>query len=176
MDENCVFCKIVTGKLPADKKYEDEEMLVFPDVHPSAPVHLLIVSKVHGEEFHTVDASKLSRMLSKVREMIGELNFPYRVAMNGGSDRSARSLTYSFVGTGQTRPSCVGRGSKYVMPTVVRKKPGQSDDRLIADFRKKVLNEELILEMKKREYYRKPSVIRQEKIKERRGRPRRRSY
>src|SRR3990172_481149 len=83
MDENCVFCKIVTGKLPADKKYEDEEMLVFPDVHPSAPVHLLIVSKVHGEEFHTVDASKLSRMLSKVREMIGELNFPYRVAMNG---------------------------------------------------------------------------------------------
>ncbi len=62
------------------------------------------------------------------------------------------------------------------MPTVVRKKPGQSDDRLIADFRKKVLNEELILEMKKREYYRKPSVIRQEKIKERRGRPRRRSY
>ena len=62
------------------------------------------------------------------------------------------------------------------MPTVVRKKPGQSDDRLIADFRKKVLNEELILEMKKREYYRKPSVIRQEKIKGRRGRPRRRSY
>ena len=62
------------------------------------------------------------------------------------------------------------------MPTVVRKKPGQSDDRLIADFRKKVLNEELILEMKKREYYRKPSVIRQEKIKERRGRPKRRSY
>lgn len=62
------------------------------------------------------------------------------------------------------------------MPTVVRKKPGQSDDRLIADFRKKVLNEELILEMKKREYYRKPSVVKQEKIKERRGRPKRRSY
>jgi len=62
------------------------------------------------------------------------------------------------------------------MPTVVRKKPGQSDDRLIADFRKKVLNEELILEMKKREYYRKPSVIRQEKIKERRGRPKRTYY
>ena len=54
------------------------------------------------------------------------------------------------------------------MPTVVRKKPGQSDDKLIADFRKKVLDDEIILEIKKREFHKKPSVIRQEKIKERR--------
>lgn len=63
------------------------------------------------------------------------------------------------------------------MPTVVHKKPGQSEDRLIADFRKKVLSDELILEMKKREYYRKPSVVKQEKIKERRAmRFKRRTY
>ena len=55
------------------------------------------------------------------------------------------------------------------MPTVVRKKPGQSEDRLIADFRKKVLNDEIILELKKREFYRKPSLVKQEKIKERRA-------
>ena len=55
------------------------------------------------------------------------------------------------------------------MPTVVHKKPGQSEDRLIADFRKKVLSDEVILELKKREYYRKPSVVKQEKIKERRA-------
>lgn len=54
------------------------------------------------------------------------------------------------------------------MPTVVRKKPGQSDDKLIADFKKKVLADEVLIELKKREYYRKPSVIKQEKIKERR--------
>jgi len=54
------------------------------------------------------------------------------------------------------------------MPTVVRKKPGQSDDRLIADFRKKVLADDLITEMKDREFYKKPSLVRQEKIKERR--------
>ena len=54
------------------------------------------------------------------------------------------------------------------MPTVVRKKPGQSDDRLIADFRKKVLDDDLITEMKDREFYKKPSLVRQEKIKERR--------
>ena len=55
------------------------------------------------------------------------------------------------------------------MPTVVRKKPGQSDDKLIADFRKKVLSDEIILEIKKREFYKKPSIVRQEKIKERRA-------
>jgi len=54
------------------------------------------------------------------------------------------------------------------MPTVVRKRPGQSDDKLIADFRKKVLAEDLIEEIKKREFYKKPSVIKQERIKERR--------
>ena len=59
------------------------------------------------------------------------------------------------------------------MPTVVRKKPGQSDDKLIADFRKKVLADEVIQEIKDREYYKKPSVVRQEKIKERRKKPRR---
>ncbi len=64
------------------------------------------------------------------------------------------------------------------MPTVVRKKPGQSDDKLIADFRKKVLADEIILEIKKREFYKKPSIVKQEKIKERRANRfiKRRSY
>lgn len=54
------------------------------------------------------------------------------------------------------------------MPTVVRKKAGQSDDKLISDFRKKVISDEILVELKQREFYRKPSVIKQEKIKERR--------
>lgn len=62
------------------------------------------------------------------------------------------------------------------MPTVVRKKPGQSEDKLIADFRKKVLSDEILLELKKREFYKKPSLIKQEKIKERRKGGRRRGY
>jgi ribosomal protein S21 len=56
------------------------------------------------------------------------------------------------------------------MPTVVRKKPGQSEDKLIADFRKKVLQDEVLQELKDKEFHKKPSVIRQEKIKERRKR------
>jgi ribosomal protein S21 len=54
------------------------------------------------------------------------------------------------------------------LPTVVRKKAGQSDDKLIADFRKKVISDEILIELKQREFYRKPSIIKQEKIKERR--------
>lgn len=60
------------------------------------------------------------------------------------------------------------------MATVVRKKPGQSDDKLIADFRKKIINDEILLEMKAREFYHKPSEIKQEKMKEwRKGKGRR---
>ncbi|OGC93206.1 30S ribosomal protein S21 [Candidatus Amesbacteria bacterium RIFCSPHIGHO2_02_FULL_47_9] len=62
------------------------------------------------------------------------------------------------------------------MPTVVRKKPGQSDDRLIADFRKKILADEVIDEIKDRVFHKKPSVVKQEKIKERRKNRGRRSY
>lgn len=64
------------------------------------------------------------------------------------------------------------------MPTVVRRKPGQSDDKLISDFRKKVLADEVLLELKKREFYKKPSLIKQEKVKERRANKyvKRRSY
>jgi ribosomal protein S21 len=52
--------------------------------------------------------------------------------------------------------------------TVVRKKTGQSDDKLIADFRKKVISDEILIELKEHEFYRKPSLIKQERIKERR--------
>ncbi len=64
------------------------------------------------------------------------------------------------------------------MPTVVRKKPGQSDDKLISDFRKKVIDDEILIELKQREFYKKPSLVRQEKAKERRANRfiKRRSY
>lgn len=64
------------------------------------------------------------------------------------------------------------------MPTVVRKKPGQTDDKLISDFRKKVIDDEILIELKQREFYKKPSLVRQEKAKERRANRfiKRRSY
>lgn len=59
------------------------------------------------------------------------------------------------------------------MPVIVRKKPGQSDDKLIADFRKKILEHGILDEIKEKDRYKKPSEIKQERIKERRKKPRR---
>ena len=45
--QECLFCKIVSGAIPAKKLYEDEDILAFNDVRPIAPVHFLIVPKAH---------------------------------------------------------------------------------------------------------------------------------
>ena len=46
-DPNCIFCKIVAGQIPSKKVHEDEDMLVFHDIAPWAPVHFLMVPKAH---------------------------------------------------------------------------------------------------------------------------------
>lgn len=44
---DCLFCKIVSGEIPATKVYEDETVLAFRDIAPQAPVHVLVIPKVH---------------------------------------------------------------------------------------------------------------------------------
>lgn len=44
---DCIFCKIVAKTIPADVVYEDADMLCFKDINPSAPVHLLLIPKIH---------------------------------------------------------------------------------------------------------------------------------
>ncbi|WP_394787447.1 histidine triad nucleotide-binding protein [Rhodoferax sp.] len=46
-DPNCLFCKIIAGQIPSKKVYEDAELLVFNDIQPWAPVHFLMVPKLH---------------------------------------------------------------------------------------------------------------------------------
>jgi histidine triad (HIT) family protein len=46
-DPNCIFCKIVAGRIPANKAYEDDDLLAFHDIQPWGPVHVLIIPKVH---------------------------------------------------------------------------------------------------------------------------------
>ena len=45
--DNCIFCKIVAGTIPSKKAYEDEDLIVFHDINPAAPVHLLMVPREH---------------------------------------------------------------------------------------------------------------------------------
>ena len=44
---DCVFCKIVSGEIPSNKVYEDDDILCFRDLDPQAPVHVLIIPKKH---------------------------------------------------------------------------------------------------------------------------------
>ena len=46
-DPNCIFCKIAAGQIPAQKVYEDADVLAFHDIQPWAPVHFLLIPKMH---------------------------------------------------------------------------------------------------------------------------------
>lgn len=45
--QNCLFCKIIDRNIPSEKVYEDDQVYAFKDIHPKAPVHVLIVPKTH---------------------------------------------------------------------------------------------------------------------------------
>ncbi len=46
-DPGCIFCRIAAGEIPSKKAYEDDEILVFHDIAPWAPVHVLVIPKEH---------------------------------------------------------------------------------------------------------------------------------
>ena len=46
-DPNCIFCKIVAGQIPSKQVHEDDDLQVFHDIHPWAPVHILLIPKLH---------------------------------------------------------------------------------------------------------------------------------
>ncbi|OOG51450.1 histidine triad nucleotide-binding protein [Polaromonas sp. C04] len=65
-DPDCLFCKIIEGKIPSTKVYEDEELFAFNDIHPWAPVHFLLVPKQHVASMAQVGpehAGLLGRMM-----------------------------------------------------------------------------------------------------------------
>ena len=65
-DPDCLFCKIIEGKIPSRKVYEDDDIFVFHDIHPWAPVHFLMVPKKHIASLAQVDATHtdlLGRMM-----------------------------------------------------------------------------------------------------------------
>lgn len=63
--DDCIFCKIVKGEIPSTKVYEDEEILVFRDIEPHAPTHVLIIPKTHIDN--------LAKASEEHRELLGNL-------------------------------------------------------------------------------------------------------
>ncbi|MBN1363718.1 MAG: histidine triad nucleotide-binding protein [Syntrophaceae bacterium] len=56
---DCIFCKIVQGEIPCKKVYEDDEVLAFDDIHPMAPVHVVIIPKSHISTLMDIDNKKI---------------------------------------------------------------------------------------------------------------------
>lgn len=90
--DDCIFCKIIGGELPADKVYEDESMLVFNDLHPRAPVHQLIVPKKHISTLNDLtngDTELIGNIIQKARllaEKAGIAQSGYRTVFNCNAD------------------------------------------------------------------------------------------
>lgn len=75
MEKDCLFCQIIRGDKPADFLYKDESLVVFKDIYPHAPVHLLIVPRRHIRSMNEVaeqDRDIISQMILKGKEMARE--------------------------------------------------------------------------------------------------------
>lgn len=85
----CIFCKIARGEIPCRKVYEDDEVLAFHDINPAAPVHFMLIPKLHlaslmeAEEAH---AALLGRMLLLAPRLAKEqgLENGFRTVINTG--------------------------------------------------------------------------------------------
>ena len=81
--DDCIFCKIVAGKIPSKKVYEDEEMLAFHDINPQAPVHFVIVPKVHVDSLAHVGPEH-APVLGKMLAVAGRLRLRVAAAFGVG--------------------------------------------------------------------------------------------
>jgi histidine triad (HIT) family protein len=90
-DPNCIFCKIVAGQIPSRKAYEDDELLAFHDIHPWAPVHLLIIPKHHVASLSDTQpdhAAWLGKMLALAPRLMKDngVTNGFRTVINTGAD------------------------------------------------------------------------------------------
>ena len=70
--EDCIFCKIIDGKIPSKKVYEDEDIFAFHDIHPVAPVHFMVIPKLHIASLVDVDLSH-QMLLGKLLALASKL-------------------------------------------------------------------------------------------------------
>lgn len=111
---NCIFCKILKGEIPSSKVYEDEMIYAFRDINPMAPVHVLVIPKLHLESADAVNAensayvARIFEAIPKIAEAEG-LSAGYRVITNCGEDacQSVKHLHFHVLG-GKKLPENMG--------------------------------------------------------------------
>lgn len=114
MDNDCLFCKIIAGEIPSNKVYEDEFVFAFRDINPQAPVHILVVPKVHIacavdiDENNSAYVAKCFEAIAKIAKAEG-LNEGYRVVNNCGEagGQTVMHLHFHIIGGEKLSPKIV---------------------------------------------------------------------
>lgn len=88
--ENCIFCKIARKEIPSNKIYEDKDILAFNDINPAAPVHFLLIPKLHIDsliDVQDIHQSLLGKMLSLAPQLAKEQGCEngFRTIINTGT-------------------------------------------------------------------------------------------
>ena len=90
MAEECLFCRIIRGELPAEEVYRTDTVLAFRDITPIAPVHILVVPLAHhasiGEMHDPAETGQLLLAAADVARHEGVEESGYRVVLNTGRD------------------------------------------------------------------------------------------
>lgn len=102
---DCIFCKIVNNEIPANLVYEDNDVLAFYDLEPQAPVHILVIPKMHIQSIAEI-TNENSNILSKIGEAISKiakeknLDDGFRVITNVGENgaQSVKHLHFHILG------------------------------------------------------------------------------
>ena len=86
--DDCLFCKIIAGEIPADRVFENERILAFRDINPQAPIHILIIPKLHIptlndlQPAHSELIGELIRIASELAKKEGIAEAGYRTGFN----------------------------------------------------------------------------------------------
>ena len=102
--EKCIFCQIISGKLPSKPIFESENIIVIPDINPAADIHLLIVPKKHITAMGDITSEYgelLVEIYQTVKRLVKDNNLTdnlYRVVVNGGKAQHIPHLHFHFLG------------------------------------------------------------------------------
>lgn len=85
---DCLFCKIAAGEIPSDCLYQDEQVFVFRDIDPQAPVHFLVIPKKHIESAACINGDNsglIAHIFEVIARLAGEMGLDgFRIVSNTG--------------------------------------------------------------------------------------------
>jgi len=97
--ENCIFCKIISEKIPRVTEMETENLVVFKDAHPKAPIHLLIVPREHILDLSEASDKLWIEIKETVLKLADKLNpLGYRIINNSKAAQEVKHLHIHFLG------------------------------------------------------------------------------